>query len=83
IFEECAKILRKFGKGGSLHLRIKSSRKGKSRKIFEVHGRMEIAGRAYVSSTPEITRHRENWDLGMAVSEVLLELSKMYLKAKR
>ncbi|MFH1750568.1 MAG: CBS domain-containing protein, partial [Candidatus Micrarchaeota archaeon] len=46
IFEECAKILRKFGKGGSLHLRIKSSRKGKSRKIFEVHGRMEIAGRA-------------------------------------
>lgn len=84
IFEECASLLRKFSpQGGSLHLRVKSSRKGREKKIYEVHGRLELNGMSFVASTPEISGHRENWDLGMAVGEVLKELKKSYLKKKR
>ncbi|MBI5224840.1 CBS domain-containing protein [Candidatus Micrarchaeota archaeon] len=82
IFEECESLIKKYGKGGALHLRVKSARKGKGKKIYEVHGRFEIDGKAYVCSTPEIKQHRENWDLSMAVSEVLDELKKSYLKGK-
>ncbi|MFH0971284.1 MAG: CBS domain-containing protein [Candidatus Micrarchaeota archaeon] len=83
IFEECAALLRKFGKGGSLHLRVKSSLKGKGKKIYELHGRLEIDGKAFVCSTPGMKQHREKWALGMAVAEVLDELKKSYLKTKR
>ncbi len=83
IFEECSAVLRKFRKGGNVYLRIKSARKGKAKKIYEVHGRLEIDGKRFVCSTPELTNHRENWDLSMAVSEVLGELKKSYLKSKR
>ncbi|HLC47827.1 MAG TPA: CBS domain-containing protein [Candidatus Norongarragalinales archaeon] len=82
IFEECALLLRKFGKGGRIHLHIKSSRKGKEKKIFEIHGRLEIGKMSFVCTTPEIQGHKENWDLGMAVAEVLAELKKSYLKRK-
>ncbi|MFH1257430.1 MAG: hypothetical protein V1658_00675, partial [Candidatus Micrarchaeota archaeon] len=76
-------LLRKFGKGGSLHLRIRSAKKGKDRKIFEVHGRLEMDGTAFVSSTHEMKARRGNWELGAAVAEVLKELKKSYLRKKK
>ncbi len=82
IFEECASVLRKFGKGGTLHLRVRSARKGKGKKIYEVHGRLEIGRMAFVCATPEMAKHGQNWDLWMAISEVLEELKKSYLKKK-
>jgi CBS domain-containing protein len=82
IFEEAAALLTKFGKGGNLHLRIKSAYKGKAKKIYEVHGRLEIDGKSYVCSPHQAKGHKENWDIGMAIAEALTELRKMYLKAK-
>ncbi|MEK6954174.1 MAG: CBS domain-containing protein, partial [Candidatus Micrarchaeota archaeon] len=83
LYGECAALLSKFGKGGEIHLRIKSARKGKEKKLYDVHGRLEIGGKTFVCASTEMKGHRENWDLGMAVSEVLFELREMYVKSKR
>lgn len=77
IAEECGRLLSKIGRDAELSLRVKGVVR-KRRKEYEVKARLSVGGKRLHCSTPSERFHRANWDLHLAVKEVLAELKKRY-----
>ena len=68
-----------FSPEDELHLQIKSHVDGK-KKRFEVKARISVKGTVYSVSEPNTDQHRDEWDLHIAVRDVLEELKKVVEK---
>ncbi|MFH1107001.1 MAG: CBS domain-containing protein [Candidatus Micrarchaeota archaeon] len=77
---ECTKAISRMRGDAVLHLRVRSIERSNGRKEYEVRTVLEVGGRRLHGSTPDIRGHRENWDLHLAVKEVLADLRKQYEK---
>ncbi|MFH1200532.1 MAG: CBS domain-containing protein [Candidatus Micrarchaeota archaeon] len=78
--EEAAKALCNISGDARLALHIKGTERRKGKKEYEVHATLETGKKVLNAGTPDLRGHTANWDLHLAVKEVLGELKKRYQK---
>jgi CBS domain-containing protein len=85
IFEEIsllAELLKKSMPLDSIALHVRSVVEGR-KKRFEVRARASVGGRIFAASAPDIDARKQEWNLHLAVKEVLQELERILEKKFR
>ncbi|MBU1197212.1 CBS domain-containing protein [Candidatus Micrarchaeota archaeon] len=77
IEEEARKLLKRVGGEGHVQLHVKSKRKGKHRKEYEVAGRLRVDGEE-VYANPSRLKHRNYGDLHQGIKDALDALQRIW-----